>query len=71
VVRSSRLATEGIERGHMSLDARNVAVAAGATPDDLPEVVARLVADRAVRVGNAERILEEKRAEGGGACLWR
>jgi hydroxymethylglutaryl-CoA reductase len=49
------LATEGIQRGDMSLHARSVAVAA---PDELREVVARLVAD------HAERILEEMRAEG-------
>jgi hydroxymethylglutaryl-CoA reductase len=41
-----------------------VALAAGATHDELPKVVACLVADRAVRIGNAERILEEIRAEG-------
>jgi hydroxymethylglutaryl-CoA reductase len=58
------LATKGIQRGHMSLHARNVALAAGATHDELPKVVACLVADRAVRIGNAERILEEIRAEG-------
>lgn len=56
------LATEGIQRGHMSLHARNVAVAAGATPDELTEVVNRLVADRAVRADKAERILAELRS---------
>ena len=48
----------------MSLHVGNAAVAADATPDELREVVGRLVADRAVRVGNAERILKAVRAEG-------
>lgn len=56
------LATEGIQRGHMSLHARNVATTAGATPEELPAVVARLVADKAVRVDHAERVLSELRA---------
>jgi hydroxymethylglutaryl-CoA reductase len=56
------LATEGIQRGHMSLHARNVATTAGATPEELPAVVARLIADKAVRVDHAERVLAELRA---------
>ena len=56
------LATEGIQRGHMSLHARNIAVAADATADELPLVVARLVRDRAVRQDHAERILAELRS---------
>ncbi|GAA4617301.1 hydroxymethylglutaryl-CoA reductase, degradative [Saccharopolyspora hordei] len=59
------LATEGIQRGHMALHARNVAVAAGATEEELSAVVARLVADRAVRVDHAEKVLGELRAEAG------
>ncbi|MFC5753102.1 hydroxymethylglutaryl-CoA reductase, degradative [Actinomadura rugatobispora] len=57
------LATEGIQRGHMALHARNVAVAAGAGPEELPRVVARMVADGAVRGDHAERVLAELRAE--------
>src|SRR5690606_12844821 len=55
------LATEGIQRGHMALHARNVAVAAGATTDELPHVVSRLVADRAVRADHADQVLAELR----------
>ncbi|MFD3482656.1 hydroxymethylglutaryl-CoA reductase, degradative [Streptomyces sp. NPDC058665] len=55
------LAAEGIQRGHMSLHARNVAVTAGATPEELPVVVARLITDRAVRGDHAEKILAELR----------
>jgi hydroxymethylglutaryl-CoA reductase len=56
------LATEGIQRGHMSLHARNVAVAAGATPEELPFVVERLIRDRAVRTDQARRILAQLRS---------
>ena len=56
------LATEGIQRGHMSLHARNIASTVGATPEELPRVVARLVADRTVRADHAEKVLAELRA---------
>ncbi len=56
------LATEGIQRGHMSLHARNVAVSAGADPHEIDVVVARLIADGAVRSEHAERVLAELRA---------
>ncbi len=56
------LATEGIQRGHMSLHARNVATTAGATAEEVPQVVARLIADRAVRADHAEKILAELRS---------
>jgi len=52
------LATEGIQRGHMSLHARNVAVAAGATPDILDEVVKIMVQDRKVRQDYAEELVK-------------
>ncbi|MBB4682679.1 hydroxymethylglutaryl-CoA reductase, degradative [Amycolatopsis jiangsuensis] len=57
------LATEGIQRGHMSLHARTIATTAGATPEEVPAVVARLVADRAVRAEHAERVLAELRGK--------
>ncbi|MFQ6012457.1 MAG: hydroxymethylglutaryl-CoA reductase, degradative [Thermoplasmata archaeon] len=57
------LATEGIQRGHMSLHARNVAVTAGATLEEIDEVVRRLVAEKAVRTDRAEEILKEIRGK--------
>lgn len=57
------LASEGIQRGHMSLHARNIATTAGATPEEIPAVVARLVDDGAVRVDRAEQVLAELRVE--------
>jgi hydroxymethylglutaryl-CoA reductase len=51
------LATEGIQRGHMSLHARQVAIAAGATGDQIEEVAAQMVTEKTVRIDRAEEIL--------------
>jgi len=48
------LATEGIQRGHMRLHARQVAIAAGATADEVAQVVERLVAGGQIRPDRAE-----------------
>jgi len=53
------LATEGIQRGHMSLHARNVAVAGGATPDIIDQVVAIMVKERKVRQDYAEELVKQ------------
>jgi hydroxymethylglutaryl-CoA reductase len=55
------LATEGIQKGHMSLHARNIAVMAGAKGDEVDAVAERLVEDGKVRVDHAKEILEELR----------
>jgi hydroxymethylglutaryl-CoA reductase len=51
------LATEGIQRGHMSLHARQVAIAAGASGELIDKVAAQMVAEKVVRVDRAEEIL--------------
>jgi len=56
------LATEGIQRGHMSLHARSVAVAAGALGDEVESVAATIAARGAILVAEAERVLAELRA---------
>jgi hydroxymethylglutaryl-CoA reductase len=53
------LATEGIQRGHMSLHARQVAIAAGATGELIEKVAARLATEKVVRIDRAEEILKE------------
>jgi hydroxymethylglutaryl-CoA reductase len=58
------LATEGIQRGHMALHARNVAVTAGADPNEVAAVVERMVAQRSVRQETAAQILEALRSPG-------
>jgi hydroxymethylglutaryl-CoA reductase len=53
------LATEGIQRGHMSLHARQVAIAAGASGELIEKVAARLVAEKVVRIDRAEELVKE------------
>jgi hydroxymethylglutaryl-CoA reductase len=53
------LATEGIQRGHMSLHARQVAIAAGAQGDQIPRLAEQLVAENIVRIDRAEQILSQ------------
>ncbi|MCW5668544.1 MAG: hydroxymethylglutaryl-CoA reductase, degradative [Hydrogenophaga sp.] len=55
------LATEGIQRGHMALHARNIALAAGATGEEIDWVAQRLAAARDVRMDLAVELLAEKR----------
>jgi hydroxymethylglutaryl-CoA reductase len=52
------LATEGIQRGHMSLHARQVAIAAGATGAQIEMVAAQMVSEKVVRIDRAEEILK-------------
>jgi hydroxymethylglutaryl-CoA reductase len=53
------LAAEGIQRGHMSLHARNVAIGAGAVGDLIDKVAEQMVAERKVRADRAKEILEK------------
>ncbi len=53
------LAHEGIQRGHMSLHARNIAVQAGATGAQIDQVAEHMVKERKVRVDRAKEILAE------------
>jgi len=62
------LATEGIQTGHMTLHARSVVKAAGATDAVFDEVLERLVRDGEIKVWKAQKILQEvheERAQGG------
>lgn len=51
------LATEGIQRGHMSLHARQIAVAAGATGDMIERIALQLISEGNVRMERAKQIL--------------
>ncbi|MHB8778786.1 MAG: hydroxymethylglutaryl-CoA reductase, degradative [Anaerolineales bacterium] len=53
------LATEGIQRGHMSLHARQVAIAAGASGELIEKVAAQMVAEKVVRIDRAEEMVKE------------
>ncbi len=58
------LATEGIQRGHMELHARNIAAMAGAKGDEVDAVAEVLVRERRIRVDFAEEVLRRLREEG-------
>ena len=58
------LAMEGIQRGHMKLHARQVAMAAGATGELVDLLAERLVSESAVRLDRAEAILNEIKLDG-------
>jgi hydroxymethylglutaryl-CoA reductase len=53
------LATEGIQRGHMKLHARNVAAMVGATGDLVDKVAEAMVKERKVRVDRAKELLDQ------------
>jgi len=57
------LATEGIQRGHMGLHARQVAIAAGAAGDEVDRVAGQMVQERTVRIDRAAEILSEIRSK--------
>ncbi len=54
------LATEGIQRGHMQLHARQVAIAAGATGDLVEAIAGRLVTEGKVRLDRAQELVQER-----------
>jgi hydroxymethylglutaryl-CoA reductase len=53
------LATEGIQKGHMALHARQMAVAAGAEGNEVETVVERLLSDKEITLEHAEALLRE------------
>ncbi|MGA8904377.1 MAG: hydroxymethylglutaryl-CoA reductase, degradative, partial [Candidatus Bathyarchaeia archaeon] len=53
------LSAEGIQRGHMNLHARNIAISAGATGDLIDKVSEQMVAERKIRVDRAKELLEK------------
>ncbi len=59
------LATEGIQKGHMRLHARNMAVQAGAPLTIVDEVVARLAKMERFDFGAVEDVVAEVKKEQG------
>jgi hydroxymethylglutaryl-CoA reductase len=53
------LAHEGIQRGHMSLHARNIAIAAGATGELIDIIAEKMVEERQIRMDRAKQLIEE------------
>jgi hydroxymethylglutaryl-CoA reductase len=63
------LAAEGIQKGHMSLHARNIASMAGAQGDMIEMVADKMVAERKIRLDRARELLLDmsKSTEGSAA----
>ncbi|MDW8245257.1 MAG: hydroxymethylglutaryl-CoA reductase, degradative [Sandaracinaceae bacterium] len=59
------LASEGIQRGHMRLHARNLAVEAGAKGNEIAIVAERIAKEGEIRLENAKKVLEEVRKNAG------
>ncbi|SEF23046.1 hydroxymethylglutaryl-CoA reductase, degradative [Variovorax sp. NFACC27] len=57
------LATEGIQRGHMALHARNIALVAGATGEEIDAVAKQMAAEHDVRTDRAVVLLEALRGK--------
>ncbi|MCY1504284.1 3-hydroxy-3-methylglutaryl-coenzyme A reductase [compost metagenome] len=55
------LATEGIQRGHMALHARNIALVAGATGDEIDAIAKQMAAEHDVRTDRAVALLDALR----------
>lgn len=51
------LSTVGIQSGHMKLHARQVAIAAGASPEQVQAIADKMVAEKNITVGRAQELL--------------
>ena len=58
------LAHEGIQRGHMSLHARNIAVMAGGTGEQIDLVAEKMVQERKIRMDRAKELIEQYKTAG-------
>ncbi len=54
------LSTVGIQRGHMRLHARQVAMAAGADDDQVQRIANQLVAEKKIHISRAQELLAEE-----------
>lgn len=53
------LATDGIQKGHMALHSRSVAIAAGASGEMIDIIANKLIESKEIRVGKAKELVEE------------
>jgi hydroxymethylglutaryl-CoA reductase len=56
------LATEGIQKGHMALHARQIAIAAGATGEQVEQLVAQMLETGQINLAYAQELLREAQA---------
>ncbi len=57
------LSTEGIQRGHMRMHARQIAVAAGASDDQVSRVVQQMIQENNIRPERAKAIVQQLRGK--------
>ncbi len=55
------LSTAGIQKGHMSLHAKNIAVMAGAKGDQIDKVAEQMIKEKKIKLDRAKEIFEEIR----------
>ena len=53
------LSTEGIQKGHMRLHARNLAAAAGATSDQIDGIVQKMIEEKKISLDMAKELVEQ------------
>jgi len=53
------LATDGIQKGHMKLHAKNLASAAGATPTQIDKIVEKMLEEKNISLNRAKELLEQ------------
>jgi len=53
------LSTDGIQKGHMRLHARNLAAAAGATPEQIDEIVQKMIEEKKISLDRAKELLDQ------------
>ena len=53
------LASEGIQSGHMKLHARNIAIAAGAKPEQIDKIVKKMVEESNISLNRAKELLSQ------------
>lgn len=53
------LSTEGIQKGHMRLHARNLAAAAGASPEQIDSIVQAMIKENKISLDRAKELLEQ------------
>ncbi len=53
------LATDGIQKGHMKLHAKNLASAAGAAPEQIDIIVQKMMEEKNISLNRAKELLEQ------------
>jgi hydroxymethylglutaryl-CoA reductase len=60
------LATVGIQKGHMTLHAKNIVASVGCPPELVDEVVRIIVSEKKIRMDRAQEVIEELKKRGQG-----